>query len=363
MAQTHQDPSATSRVLKTGQTRCWSASGALLDCARSGQDGEFRTGLPSPAPRFRDNGNGTVTDELTGLIWLQNANRFGVVTWPQALDICNSLAGGSQGLSDGSVAGDWRLPNVNELQSLLELNNSSGAAIAAGNPFTDLQPANYWSSTSVAAFPALGWYVALAVGCPVFDLKFNVMRIWPVRGESHTVAQTGQKSCYNSFGQPIPAAGTGQDGEHQAGVKWPTPRFVAHKDGTVKDKLTGLTWLQDGNPFGTRTWQQALDDCNSLASGRHGLSDDSAPGDWRLPNINELRSLQDYDRSTPALPQGHPFKNVRQSLCWSSTSVPTAPNLARFLFVGIGSCVWDHKGVIMGVWPLRGGAHRHRPPS
>ena len=59
--------------------------------------------------------------------------------------------------------------------------------------------------------------------------------------------------------------------------------------------------------------------------------------------------------SMPALPSGHPFTNVRQSLCWSSTTVPSAPTLARFLFVGIGSCVWDHKGVLMGVWPVRGG--------
>jgi len=350
-----------SRVLKTGQTRCWSTSGALVNCVGTGQDGEFQAGLPSPTPRFADNGNGTVTDKLTGLTWLQDANRFGVVTWPQGLTICNSLAGGSHGLTDGSAAGDWRLPNVNELQSVLDLSNSSGAAITAGHPFTNLQPANYWSSTSVASFPALGWYVALAVGCPVFDLKFNVMRIWPVRGESTSVPRTGQKGCYDSFGRPIPGAGTGQDGELQAGVPWPAPRFVDNKDGTATDKLTGLIWLKNGNPFGTQTWEQALKHCNSLANGSHGLTDGSVAGDWRLPNINELRSLEDYNEHTPALPNGHPFTNVRQSLSWSSTTVPTAPALARFLFVGIGSCVWDHKNVIMGVWPVRGGRSSQQP--
>jgi hypothetical protein len=360
MAQTQKAPSTTSRVLKTGQTRCWSASGAKINCNGTGQDGDFQAGILCPTPRFVDNENGTVTDRLTGLTWLQNANRFGVMTWPQGLEICNTLASGSYGLSDGSVAGDWRLPNVNELQSLLELNNThGGVAMAADNPFTSLVPANYWSSTSVAAFPALGWYVALAVGCPVFDLKFNVMRIWPVRGESTCVPQTGQQVCYNSFGQPIPAGGTGQDGELQAGVRWPVPRFADNKDGTVTDKLTGLIWLKNGNPFGTRNWEQALRDCNSLANGKHGLSDGSVAGDWRLPNINELRSLEDYNEHEPALPPGHPFTNVRQSLCWCSTTVPTAPALARFLFVGIGSCVWDHKSVIMGVWPVRGGLH-HR---
>ena len=86
----------------------------------------------------------------------------------------------------------------------------------------------------------------------------------------------------------------------------------------------------------------------------YDLSDGSRTGDWRLPNIHELRSLEDYGEHTPALPnRGKDFKNVRQSLCWSSTTVTSSPNLARFLFVGIGSCVWDHKGVVMGVWPVR----------
>ncbi|HEX4963480.1 MAG TPA: DUF1566 domain-containing protein [Thermoanaerobaculia bacterium] len=361
MAQVKEAPSTTSRALKTGQTRCWSASGALVNCMGTGQDGEIQAGLPSPTPRFVDNENGTVTDQLTGLIWLKDANRFGEVTWMQGLTICNTLTGGSFGLTDGSVAGDWRLPNVNELQSLLEFNNSSGPAITTDNPFANLHAANYWSSTSVAAFPALGWYVALAVGCPVFDLKFNAMRIWPVRGASTCVARTGQKKCYDVLGHEIPCAGTGQDGAIRAGVPWPEPRFTDNKDGTVTDNLTALIWLKNGNPFGTRSWEHALKDCNALASGHYGLTDGSVAGDWRMPNINELRALEDYNEHTPALPAGHPFTNVRQSLCWASTTVPTAPTLARFLFVGIGSAVWDHKGVIMGVWPVRGGRKAQQP--
>ena len=352
----HAQTPTHSRVHKTGQKRCWSMSGALVNCSGSGQDGDFQAGLPIPSPRFEDNGNGTVTDKLTGLIWLKNADRFGPVTWLQALSLCNTLAAGTD-LSDGSTAGDWRLPNINELDSLLELNNTEDVAIAHDGTFANLSPANYWSSTSVAAFPALAWYIAWAVGCPVFDLKFNVMRVWPVRGESRTVPQTGQKQCYDVVGRPLDPRGTGQDGEIQAGVKWPSPRFVDNRNGTVTDKLTGLIWLQDGNPFGTLDWEKGLKACNSLASGSHGLNDGSQAGDWRMPNINELRSLEDYNAHTPAIhPSGQKvFTNVRQSLCWSSTTVPTAPALARFLFVGIGSCVWDHKSVVMGVWPVRGG--------
>jgi quinol monooxygenase YgiN len=344
------------RLPKTGQTRCWDSKGNLIDCQGTGQDGDFQTGVPSPSTRFTDNNNGAVTDNLTGLVWLKNANLFGEVVRDQAIEYARDLASGGCGLSDGSNKGDWRLPNVNELESLLNLDNSSGPALPADHPFLNLQPANYWSSTSVAAFPALGWYVAMAVGPPVFDLKFNVMRMWPVRGESHLIARTGQDQCYSlPFGAVMDCKDSGQDGETRTGVPWPEPRFTDNGDGTVTDHVTGLVWLKDGNAFGTRTWHQALDDCNSLCTGNCGLTDGSKGGDWRLPNINELRSLEDYGHHTPALTPGHPFVNVRQSLCWSSTTVASAPNLARFLFVGIGSCVWDHKNVLMGVWPVKEG--------
>jgi quinol monooxygenase YgiN len=345
---------AALRLSRTGQQLCYSVEGDVLACAGTGQDGELRVGAPFPVPRFKDNGDGTVTDRLTDLIWLKNANLFGETPWDQALTKVREMESGGCGLTDGSKQGDWRLPNINELQSILDLSNSSGPAITTGNPFVNLQSANYWTSTSVAAFPALAWYTALAVGCPVFDLKVNLMRVWPVRGQSMRVAQTGQKKCYDSFGKEINPRGTGQDGEIRAGAPWPDPRFTDNGDGTVTDNLTGLVWLKNGTPFGKRAWGQALKDCNSLAGGKYGLTDGSKPGDWRLPNVNELRSLEDYGEARPALPKGHPFTNIRQSLCWSSTTVTSSPNLARFLFVGIGSCVWDHKGVSMGVWPVKG---------
>jgi quinol monooxygenase YgiN len=342
------------RVAQTGQRHCWDTNGASIPCAGTGQDGEIQAGVPWPAPRFIDNGNGTVTDNLTGLIWLKNANRFGEVTWEQALIIANNLASGHSGLTDGSQRGQWRLPNINELQSLTHLDNLSGPALPAGHPFTNVQAANYWSSTTVASAPPLGWYVALAVGPPVFDLKINLMRMWPVRGTGR-IAQTGLKQCYDASGQSISCAGTGQDGEFQMGIPFPDPRFTDNGDGTVTDNLTGLIWLKNAHSFGTRNWDQALRDCNSLASGNHSLTDGSRPGTWRLPNVNELRSLVDYNEYGPTLSDGHPFINVQPTLYWSSTTVPSAPNLARFLFIGLGSCVWDHKSVLMCVWPVKGG--------
>lgn len=341
-------------VLRTGQKHCWDAEGKpITPCRGTGQDGEVRAGVPSPEPRFTPNHDGTVTDNLTGLTWMENANVFGEVSQPEALQIASNLADGNYGLSDRSKAGDWRLPNVNEFQSLLDLDNQSGAALPPAHPFMNATPANYWSSSSVAAAPPLGWYCALAVGPPVFDLKLNSMRMWPVRGSSSRVAKTGQNTCFDPMGNVISCAGTGQDGELQKGVAWPDPRFTENKDGTVTDNLTGLVWLQNAGCFDALSWEDALKACNCLASPSPGLSDGSKAGAWRLPNLFELRSLMDYSEHSPALPDGHPFLNVRNSLYWSSTTVASAPNLARFVFVGIGPSVWDHKSLQANVWPVR----------
>ena len=89
----------------------------------SGDDGDLQRGVAWPDPRFTDNGNGTVTDNLTKLIWDKDANRFSGMdlTWSQALANCNQLADGATGLTDGSIEGEWRLANLNEYESLLHI--------------------------------------------------------------------------------------------------------------------------------------------------------------------------------------------------------------------------------------------------
>jgi hypothetical protein len=78
---------------------------------------------------------------------------------------------------------------------------------------------------------------------------------------------TGQTTCYDEGGDVIACPGTGHDGDVQAGVAWPFPRFTDNGNGTVTDHLTGLIWLKNADCFGQRTWSQALSDCNNLASG------------------------------------------------------------------------------------------------
>jgi len=158
-------------VPKTGQTTKYA----------DGDDGDLQKGVAWPSPRFTDNGNGTVTDNLTGLIWLKNANCFGLKNWATALNDANTLASGACGLSDGSVAGDWRLPNVRELQSLIDYGRVI-PALPSGHPFTGVQSADYWTSTSSAFYPPHAWRVGLYVGGVNVDAKTLTYYVWSVRG-------------------------------------------------------------------------------------------------------------------------------------------------------------------------------------
>lgn len=80
-------------------------------------DAKLQLGVPLTSPRFIDNGNGTVSDTVTGLVWLKQADCV-KQTWAAALSVINQLANGQCGLSDGSTAGQWRMPNRNEMLSL-----------------------------------------------------------------------------------------------------------------------------------------------------------------------------------------------------------------------------------------------------
>ena len=167
-------------VPKTGQTTSYAV----------GDDGDLQRGAAWPNPRFTDNSDGTVTDTLTGLIWLKNANCGGSMNWTNALTYCNSLANGQCGLTDGSSAGDWRLPNVQELQSLIDyqfynpaLSNAAGTGQwTEGNAFSGVQSDFYWSSTTLANDTSYAWLVNLYNGNVLYGTKSSTIYVWPVRG-------------------------------------------------------------------------------------------------------------------------------------------------------------------------------------
>lgn len=126
---TSSPPSPPAPVAQTGATKCGAADGQEIPCAGTGQDGEFSAGVAWPSPRFSDNGDGTLTDTLSGLTWTKNV--CGSFTWDNAAAYAASLASGNCELSDGSAAGDWRMPNVAEVLGLVDW----GTGMIAECPF------------------------------------------------------------------------------------------------------------------------------------------------------------------------------------------------------------------------------------
>jgi hypothetical protein len=196
-------------VPSTGVTLCYTTTDtSATPCPAEGypgQDGEYQKGVDWPNPRFTanvdNNGDGdcqdpgetcdgTVTDNLTGLIWLKNANCFGLRTWTQALNDADTLNHLECDLADGSNQGDWRLPNIRELHSLIHYglfgpavpNTEGTGQWSEGDPFIDVQLFLYWSSTTDAFNPTIAWFMVPRYGEVDYDAKTFTGHVWPVRG-------------------------------------------------------------------------------------------------------------------------------------------------------------------------------------
>lgn len=178
-------------VPRTGQTTSYA----------TGDDGDLQKGVAWPNPRFTDNDDGTVTDNLTGLIWLKNASCPDATrNWTTALSDVAQL--NTDGTMNGTNCGDtsnggnhqtdWRMPNRNELQSLVDirffnpaLSNAEGTAQwSEGSPFSGVQSGFYWSSSTGVYLqdPSVAWTVFLGNGSVFGKDKNDNYDVWPVRG-------------------------------------------------------------------------------------------------------------------------------------------------------------------------------------
>lgn len=332
----------------TGQMTCYDTAGLVVPCAETGQDGGVLAGIPWPNPRFTDNSvttpsELTVTDNLTGLIWAKNGKHSSVIiTWQQALDYVKSM-------NSVNFLGhnDWRLPNKNELESLVNRRFLNPSSWLNGQGFTNVLASFYWSSSTNASSVDKAWYVNMGSGLVNYDLKTYGCYIWPVRSglqDSLKLPKTGQTNSY------LP----GDDGDLQIGLFWPSPRFNDNGDQTMTDNLTGLSWTKNGYPAAaTKTWQGALDYIKTLNSGSGYLGHI----DWRLPNLNELASLLNGGQGSSVVwLNGLGFSSVQVNYSyWSSNTNSSSTDKAWYFSVTTGSINNTLKTFSSNVWPVRGG--------
>lgn len=248
------------------------------------------------APSFTDNGNGTITDNVTGLMWQKTDN--GESTWDTA--VANSATVNTGGYTD------WRLPTRSEAFSIL--NHANNPAV---NP-------TYFPNHPVAA--AGYWWTSDIFGS-------DATRVW----------------CTNSGGglgahpktETLSAGGTLRFHARYVRGKPPTNghNYVNNGDGTITDTDTELMWTQV--PSSAMNWTSAISYAEGLTTGGYN--------DWRLPNIKELQTLVDITLATSTSAataltsiQRTLFPAATATAYWSSTPLrsgggaPTQAWLAEF---------------------------------
>lgn len=276
-------------IVDTGQSKCYNAL-SETSCPSSGtsfygQDAQYMGNQPS----YKNNGDGTITDLSTGLMWVQA--RGLKITWDAA------VAGAATNRTGGYS--DWRMPTIKESYSLIQFSGMNGPSVTSTDGYIPFIDTNYFefvygpgTSTSVRdrVIDCQDWsateYVSTVMNgqVAVFGVNFADGRI---KGYNKYIPNTTVgNTLYVRYVRGNSAYGTNH--------------FVNNGDGTVTDLATGLMWSQSDSGTGydwpgALAWVQAKDAANYL-----GYSD------WRLPNIKELVSIVDYTRSpnttaTPAI--------------------------------------------------------------
>jgi hypothetical protein len=232
-------------------------------------------------------------------------------------------------------------------------NNGAGDTITPGTS-DQAVAAGYWSSANTVSGDTDLVPGNIPIGVTLFGVTGKCSRL-PSTGQTPSYA-TGDDGYYQLGCLPSVGPGTDFNRTHLPWSSSSGTGFTDNGDGTVTDNLTGLIWLKNANCLGARTWAQAISDCNGLASASCGLNDGSSAGDWRLPNINELRSLNDPGSAFPALPFGHPFTNVQSSYYWSSSTYAGGVPGAWGVHMGDGLVGFSSKADPGDyVWPVRSG--------
>lgn len=133
--------------------------------------------------RFVDNGDGTITDRKTNLMWLKTGRTvWRAIAWEDAMAYCEKLdAGGHTG---------WRLPTEEEWKMMADARYRN-PALPEPSPFSNVVTfSDYWSKTDYVAGPGYAWAVNLYYGKMKFLNKKKYAFVWPVRYVGEGIAET-----------------------------------------------------------------------------------------------------------------------------------------------------------------------------
>ncbi|MEW6053690.1 MAG: DUF1566 domain-containing protein [Nitrospirota bacterium] len=324
------------------------------ESSASGDDGDIRAGIEWPEPRFINHKDGTVTDTLTGLMWLRDGGCLKRKKWSDAVDAIarlNSNPGTYSCTGYSAQYADWRMPNIKEMNSLLHYGETDTTAWLNSTGFSNMQKSWYWSSTTHSG-AIQARMLHLAHGIETSSRKSKKNYTMAVRsttqGSPYEIPVTGQTESF-AFGD---------DGDIVPGTAWPEPRFVDNGDGTITDSLTGLMWMKDWGCLHKENWSGALITITEMNEnpGRYNCLEYSAHyTDWRLPNIVELDSLMHYgETDTSAWLDRMGFRNMSNSWHWSSTSKAGKEKTAYGVHMKKVRRAVSHKKKKFSTVPVRG---------
>jgi len=305
-----------------------------------------------------------ITDCSDGMLTFSNVNPslYYTVEWRPSLDGTNGWTGSGRGMQDLQSGGDTI--TVPTPRFFRVVGTTTQAHTRTVSPGSTALPAGHYEETDLAQVDGDLVSGNIHAGVSIFGVDGDPNVVNTSIGNVTAEDVASGKIAW-AKGQPIigtaapggavPKTGqtvssyTGDDGDLEKGVAWPSPRFTDNGS-TVTDNLTGLMWAENANlPNGTRNWTSAVTYCNSLSLGGYD--------DWRLPNVRELFSLIDFGSSSAdPLPSGHPFDNVMNSQYWTSTTQATSSSQAWYFYINYGfySGTTAKTGAWY-VWPVRGG--------
>jgi len=282
----------------TGQTNSYTTT--------YGEDNDYVINPPS----YLANGDGTITDLVTGLMWQQTDG--GEMTIEAAVGYCSSLTLGGYT--------NWRLPSPTESFSIL---NQQYVNPAINSTYFTSTGADYW------------WTAAFQAG--------DSSKVW-VTNAGGGIGNHPKTETISAGGTKLFHARAVRD------VVTPTvlpSQYTASGDGTITDNLTQLVWQQIPNTT-PLTWEQALGYAEELTL--------AGQTDWRLPSIKELQSICDYSQVGPAVNSTF-FNAMGVHNYWSSTTLkpnPTNPSSAWYLSTQFGLTTYDVKTNLNYVLCVRG---------